>query len=206
MDIVNYKPYAGIGSRDLPSHIFDIMVLIGRMMAEDGWTLRSGHAKGADIAFEMGCDEAGGRKEIFLPKKGFNGSKAEFTPLGQEYYELAGRYYDIDQGDAPWPRASDNPKWRHLPDWSTMFHARNTQQIFGKNLDSRTDTVVCYTPEGKWKGGTAMALRLIEEARAAGDAMVFNLGEERYSGMRAEDIFECIIDRRYPAERQMSLL
>jgi hypothetical protein len=182
------------------------MVELGRMMAEDDWTLRSGHADGCDMAFEQGCDQVGGKKEIYLPKKGFNGSDLPFKPLGPEYYDLAGRYYNIKQGQPPYPTAADNEVWMGRPEWSQKFHARNTQQIFGELLDSVTDTVVCYTPGGKWKGGTAMALRLIEEYRVAGEAMVFNLGEDRYANMSAVDIFNCIKDREYPAERQMSLL
>jgi hypothetical protein len=206
LGFIEYKPYAGIGARDIPHIVYETMENLGFLMAEDDWTLRSGHADGSDIAFERGCDTAGGKKEIYLPKKGFNGSKGAFTPLGPEYYELAGRFYGIDPGQEPFKSASENKAWKSMPSWVTKFHARNTQQIFGKNLDSMVDTVLCYTENARWKGGTAMALRLIEPYRNSGEAMVFNLGDDRYVGMSAQDIFDHVKAREYPDRRQMSLI
>lgn len=70
------KIYAGIGSRKTPPEILKIMRLVGELMAENDWVLRSGAAKGADLAFEEGCDKVKGAKEIFLPWKGYNENKS----------------------------------------------------------------------------------------------------------------------------------
>ena len=67
------KIYAGIGARALPESVADFFIHLGRELANDGWTLRSGAADGADAAFEKGCDISGGVKEIYLPWKEFNG-------------------------------------------------------------------------------------------------------------------------------------
>jgi predicted Rossmann fold nucleotide-binding protein DprA/Smf involved in DNA uptake len=46
--------YAGIGSRKTPWDICNTMVYLARALRRKGYTLRSGHAKGADQSFEMG--------------------------------------------------------------------------------------------------------------------------------------------------------
>jgi predicted Rossmann fold nucleotide-binding protein DprA/Smf involved in DNA uptake len=54
------KYYAGIGSRETPKDICDIMTQLAIKLANNGWVLRSGGAKGADRSrFE---------KEIFYAK------------------------------------------------------------------------------------------------------------------------------------------
>ena len=55
-----YKPYTGIGSRETPTAILDLMIAIGGVLAQRGFTLRSGGADGADDAFEQGCILKGG--------------------------------------------------------------------------------------------------------------------------------------------------
>ena len=69
--------YAGIGSRKAPKEAIDRMAELAEELAGKGYTLRSGGAGGADKAFEKGCDAVDGKKEIYLPWEGFNGSKSE---------------------------------------------------------------------------------------------------------------------------------
>jgi len=60
--------YAGIGSRETPQACLDMMYKIARVCSRRGLVLRSGSAKGADTAFERGCDYESGAKEIWNPK------------------------------------------------------------------------------------------------------------------------------------------
>jgi len=46
------KYYAGIGSREAPSEILLAMTEIADRLEQKGYILRSGHAKGSDMAFE----------------------------------------------------------------------------------------------------------------------------------------------------------
>ncbi len=202
----SYRPYAGIGSRKGLS-TFDIsrMVEIGRKLAELNWTLRSGHASGSDQAFERGCDQVGGLKEIFLPYPRFEGSTAKFHPTTDEMMELAGRYYRKSARKGPWDKASDNPNWRGLSDRYKPYHARNGCQIYGQNLDHRVDTVVCWTPNGAITGGTGQALRLVDEFLESGEVIVYNLGSDALMNMDAAEIVDHIVNRTYPNSRQMSL-
>ena len=48
--------YAGVGSRETPQDVLKIMWKIGKHLADKGYTLRSGGARGADAACENGCD------------------------------------------------------------------------------------------------------------------------------------------------------
>ena len=63
------KIYTGVGSREAPTAKLSFIT----QLAEQGWILRSGGPPGSDSAFETGCHDAHGLKEIYLPWKGFNG-------------------------------------------------------------------------------------------------------------------------------------
>lgn len=80
--------YTGVGSRECPAKILERLEEIGRLLAVNGFTLRSGAARGADSAFEKGCDSRQGKKEIFLPCVGFNGNKAPMVPIIPEMPNL----------------------------------------------------------------------------------------------------------------------
>ncbi len=60
------------------------------------------------------------------------------------------------------------------------FHARNVQQVLGKNLDTPTKFVVCWTPDGAEQrtsnktGGTGQAIRVA----ISNNIPVFNLYNE----------------------------
>lgn len=128
--------YAGIGSRDTPGNILDLMQGIGRHFSHKNYLLRSGGARGADKAFEKG--EPFGRKEIFTP------CASQFHP---KWYTHASGYH---------------PKWGKLNADTKDKHARNSPIILGENLDSPVDFVVCWTNDGKASGGTGQGLRIAE--------------------------------------------
>ena len=69
------------------------MRVIARELATRGWLLRSGGSPGADSAFEQGCDEGHGRKEIFLPWQGFNGSESHLYDTPAEALAIAARHH-----------------------------------------------------------------------------------------------------------------
>ena len=63
--------YAGVGGRETPAHVLNLMTRIAQGLTKVGGILRSGGARGADTAFEAG---AGSAKEIFLPYPGCQGN------------------------------------------------------------------------------------------------------------------------------------
>lgn len=136
--------YAGIGSRETPADIIALMSLIGERLAIRGWTLRSGGADGADRAFELGCEKASGKKEIFLPWQNFNGSSSQFFTPSPEAHALA----------------SSHPVWNRLTDNVKLLHARNCHQVLGLDLNDPVSVLICWTKGGKIVGGTATAINL----------------------------------------------
>lgn len=151
------KIYTGIGSRDIPINVSNTLVKVAMALAKRDYTLRSGGAEGSDLAFERGCDRLGGKKEIYIPWKGFNGSKSELYNVTDEMYRIAEKYH---------------PYWNNLKDGAKKLHARNCCQILGKDLNLCTDFVICYTKDGKLQGGTAQALRIAKDY----GVKVFNAG------------------------------
>lgn len=131
------RTYAGIGSRETPGDILEIMKWMGRWFSRQKYTLRSGRAKGADKAFEHG--EIYGRKEIFLARH------SEDHP---EWYTHAMKYH---------------PAWDRCSPWAMDLHARNSAIVLGENLDTPVDFIVCWTKDGKASGGTGQALRIAED-------------------------------------------
>lgn len=159
---MTYRPYAGIGSRETPAEVCSLMTEIGQELGIHGFTLRSGHAEGADKAFEKGYDLMPDGLEIFLPWKGFNGS--------------ASPYYDWPDSTtaehAMWLAAQVHPAWSRCSQGARKMHARNGAQILGWRLQHPSLFVVCWTPGGRLQGGTAQALRLADRYHIP----IFNLG------------------------------
>ncbi len=123
--------YAGIGSRETPLSVLNIMESFARYMARNNHILRSGGAKGADSAFIKGAD---GKCEIYLP-----------TLVEKKALKLAEQYH---------------PAWNKCSDYAKKLHARNCYIILGLNLDHPVDFTVCYTKNGNGSGGTGQAIRI----------------------------------------------
>jgi hypothetical protein len=111
--------------------------------------LRSGHANGADLAFEEGAE---GKAQIFLPWSGFNAdypliTTETFSSPTDEAYEIAARFH---------------PAWDQLKQGARKLHARNSHIMLGPNLDEPVSVVICWTPDAKPVGGTSQALRIAD--------------------------------------------
>jgi len=137
--------YAGVGSRQTPKNIMEEMTKLAKELESKGYTLRSGHAEGADLAFEEGVVH---KKEIFP------GTKTTGT-----------REHTIAREIHPAPYALDKTK---NPSFVWNLMARNTNQIFGKDLDVPVDFVIAWTPDAleDYKersiesGGTGQAIEM----------------------------------------------
>ena len=163
------KFYTGIGSRETPPEILEMMKDIASKLELLGWTLRSGGAPGADTGFENGVKSL---KEIYVPWRGFNGSDSEL-------------YYDrnIEFKERTFEIASENhPAWKHLKDPIKKLMARNVYQILGWNLNSPSKFVICWTQDGceshttrGYKtGGTGLAISVASKLGIP----IFNLKNE----------------------------
>lgn len=134
----------------------DLMAATGELFACEGYFLRSGGAKGADKAFEAGCDAGSGSKEIFYANDAKGDSAA---------FDLAARFH---------------PNWGACSPYAKFLHARNGYIILGKDLDTPVDEIVCWTPNASGSGGTGQALRIAKEYEIpvwdlADEAILWNL-------------------------------
>ena len=141
--------YAGIGSRETPQSVINQMTEVAKELQSKGYTLNTGKTfggkeEGADQAFSMGTT----KKNLFAPEQAGEREKI----IAREIH--------------PAPDA--------LSDGGMKLMARNTNQIFGANLDTPVDFVLFYaedkgkkgkTGENRPEGGTGQA---VEMARAKG--------------------------------------
>lgn len=164
--------YAGIGSRETPDNILKLMRSIAWRLAEEGWTLRSGHAPGADQAFELG---AGEKCEIYLP-----------WPSFEDRVKILGEKIPSPSMAAMEMAKQFHPAWNFLKQGARKLHARNCHQVLGRNLDDPVETVICWTEGGGLKGGTAQALRIA----AHHDIKIKNLGNEETLVQALDWIYE----------------
>lgn len=140
---------AGIGSRETPKRILNLMVDIGKFCNELKIPIYSGHADGADWAFELGAQES---CITFLPWDGFNNhlsSKATQIVVKptEELIKITKEFH---------------PKPEALSSGSLNLMCRNACQVLGLDLKSPVDLVICWTKDGRASGGTGQALRIAE--------------------------------------------
>lgn len=160
--------YTGIGSRTTPDTILPKMTSIATMLAKN-WILRSGHAEGADWAFELGAlnyanrSKTKPRMEIFIPWGGYNSQLERDENPYPESPSIAQNFI-VPAPNAELIRVAAlfHPAWDKCSPAAKFLHMRNVCQIAGENLDTPTDMVICWTHRGKRAGGTGQALRIAE--------------------------------------------
>jgi len=140
------RHYAGIGGRNTPIEVCKKFTQIATKL-QSKYILRSGHADGADLAFEELVHN--GNKEIWLPWSGFNNSNSSYVlekiiPIDVE--TICRKIYT---------------RWNYVNETVKRFHARNVYQILGQTLDKPVEFVVAWTdrPESDC-GGTQFGLKL----------------------------------------------
>ena len=156
---------AGIGSRETPDNILSEMVKIGQWCAANKIQVRSGHAPGADQAFERGAAQC---CTTYLPWSSF-----EVHADG-----LGGRLVVPNNWTELMAHARQfHPTWDRLKDGARKLMARNSAQVLGLDLQSPVQAVVCWTNGGRPTGGTGQALRIA----AVNNIQIFNMYFEQYS-------------------------
>lgn len=157
------KTYTGIGSRDVPEDISELMTKIATYLETKDYHLRSGGANGSDKAFEVGVTNKE-NKSIFLPWNLFNGSTSHLVvknPLADKLAEEC------------------HPAYAYLSRAVRKLMARNGCQVLGYELNNVSDFLICYTIDGsrvrtRKTGGTGQALTIAKKF----DVKVYNLGNE----------------------------
>ena len=152
--------YAGIGSRETPKESLEAITMIASWMRGLGWHLHTGGAQGADQAFYDAHTSLD--RSVFLPWPGFNNLTGDDTfLLNAEQLE---KCMEIAR--------KAHPRWPACTYGAKKLHSRNAAIILGLNADDPVNAVVCWTPGGHIRGGTALGINL---AKSYG-IPVFNLG------------------------------
>src|SRR5437870_9453166 len=160
------KYYTGVGSRETPSDVLNLMESVGYALASQGWTLRSGGAKGADQAFEggmfqrVGYDQPYGwtTAEIYLPWSGYEDHhRYSHGCLNILPSEIHFQTEAIAEG----MEMAVHPAWDVCKSGAKKMHTRNVFQVLGKTLDQPSKMLIAWTrldKHGNPKGGTATAI------------------------------------------------
>lgn len=129
--------YTGIGSRETPEHVCNLMTKVAEKLSKSGWILRSGGAQGADKAFLDGCM---GRTENYIPWRGFGDFGGTIPNLDVNWSLL--------QNIANLNPLIYKPTTRSLDKYKGFWklQARNVSQILGLNLDSPSKFCILYAP------------------------------------------------------------
>ena len=168
------RQYAGIGSRETPEGVLQTMTMLAGRLADDGWRLSTGGADGADNAFLAGAGTD--RATVHLPWSGYNGHNGAHTSLMTFKQRVKAEQVAIQY----------HPAWDRCRQGARKLHARNVAIIAGPDLDSMVTAVICWTPGGAVRGGTATGIRLAEALAVP----VYNLAI-----VSADDVLEAMIRR-----------
>ncbi len=143
--------YAGIGSREAPYDVEleSTIQQIVEYCESLGLTMVSGGAPNMDTRFEKYIKNPS-KKKIYLPWKGFNGNKSTLFEPSPEAFEIAAKFH---------------PAWNRLTTPVRKLMARNTHQVLGGDCNSPIIFIVCWTPGGKYQGGTSQAMRIADHYR-----------------------------------------
>jgi O-acetyl-ADP-ribose deacetylase (regulator of RNase III) len=162
--------FAGVGARATPEPVLALMREVGSLLSDEGWTLRTGEAVGADSAFREGAETVGRPGEIFTikPRPDIAGSVFDLRPVHLRMLN------------------SVHPKPEALSETGRKLMARNGSQVFGTDFREPSDLVICWTVGGKGGGGTGQAIRL---ARSVG-IPVLDLGRPDLQGVTAAEVVD----------------
>lgn len=149
--------YTGVGSRKTSPDDLELLQRVGERMAALGYTLRSGAAEGADMAFQQGaCQVNQNLTEIWLPWGDFNSNsrlEGNYQTVSEDQVKHAGKRFES---------LAILPQWKNMKNSVQMLHGRNYYQVVG--VDGRPNSRVCIyaAPEknGQVFGGTRSAVLL----------------------------------------------
>ena len=130
------------------------MAAMGRLagrLAERGWMLRSGGAKGADAAFQGSAPAD--LQTIYLPWKEYNNISGGIVLTPNEQVKAQAL---VRRHHGAWERCGRGAR---------ALHGRNAAIINRRRLDEPVQAVICWTPDGAAVGGTATGMAM---ARATG--------------------------------------
>lgn len=129
--------YTGVGSRETPKEICELITKVAAKLANLGWIVRTGGAQGADEAFLAGC---GGRTENFVPWYGFGSYGGKIPNLDRNWDYLQ----NIDDINPLIYKRTTRELSKYKGFWK--LQARNVSQVLGLDLDNPSKFCILYAP------------------------------------------------------------
>ena len=156
----NNKYFTLIGSRNISSNEYNILLKISKILLTNGYIGRSGGARGSDSTLfdahlKLLMTNINSNVEIYLPFNNFNN-----LDENTEYCFLLDNMINAKKAYA---MAKDvHPLGKSLSGIHLKFHARNCYQILGKSLSTPSNLVIYCSDEicKRVKGGTATAVNI----------------------------------------------
>lgn len=145
--------YTGVGSRETPEHICELLTKVASKLARLGWVVRTGGAQGADEAFLAGCN---GRTENFIPWNGFGSYGGVVPDLNRNWEYLQ----SVENVNPLIHRKETRNLDKYRGFWK--LQARNVSQVLGLNLDTPSKFCILYAPTTSTgvSGGTNTAYQV----------------------------------------------
>lgn len=175
------KFYTGIGSRNTPEDILEIMSDLAFIFHKKGWTLRSGGADGADLAFEEGVKRSlvdidrfpyFHDANIYIPWKNFRVVDDLWKDM---YIHVTNK--DVLR-NAEIIASQIHPNWNACSRGAKALHTRNIFQVIGHwDEPFQSKFVICWAPISgdSVTGGTRTAVEFAKSLNIE----VFNLAEKK---------------------------
>lgn len=151
------------------------MRLLGKVLTDMGWRLRSGGAKGPDSAFYLGCKDSElfyvNTPKVYLSWNGMRGGESGDESL---YHNPEEGLYDA-QRFPTWEEAQKialrlRPGFHGLGRGGIAHMTRNVFQVLSEDLNQPAGFLVCWAEPTRKddvtpsvKGGTGQAVRLAVE-------------------------------------------
>lgn len=133
------KIYAGVGSRKTPIEVQILMNKLAEFLDKKGYSLNSGNALGADKAFQ-GAVQPWEKEES---GKVTRWSTYQYKPSRMNIFRAS------DATDRCREIAKQVHPNSNIKGYVLDLHARNLLQVFGENLDTPIDFLICWTPLNK---------------------------------------------------------
>lgn len=161
------KTYAGVGSRDTPQDMLDLMYRMAKVLCDLGWIGNSGEAPGADWYFHQGAKASSnygpGAFNAIIPWNGFKSQNEVkvYQHEGNNIYVMPRRR--SKRAEMLGIGARGTYAGLNTPG-KIALHSRNAMQVLGMDLMSPVKFLICWAKpvgnKGKVSGGTNTAVAL----------------------------------------------
>lgn len=163
--------YAGIGSRQTPKQIIDMIKIIAILLAHDGHVCATGAEPGADQAFAEGTLLAEGPVQLHIPWHSYE--QAWRSKIKGNIRTFILEDTDLEAYNSV---SMFHPAFNKLSPSVKALHARKY------NIIKNASFVVCWTEKGQPIGSTGQAIRIATYLHLP----IYNLGhKETLENMQA---------------------